>query len=181
MVGLKALLPQLAKLVGTTPAALYERQRALVRAGLLQGETGRGPGSGVRATPNSMAMLLITLLASDSLSETENRAKVFAKLKSVTDGDWKPTRCSLTDKPTFASALACVLGSKSLSEKVFAVMVSRNGPSASIFYRGEGANVQSLFGNFKPRPAAAGVIDVQAQIDGHRLRLIGDMLEGEPQ
>src|SRR5688572_7224266 len=101
---LKGFIPELAKAVGMTPAALYERQRALVRAGLLHGESGRGPGSGVRATPESVAMLLIALLATDSLSETESEAKVVTNLKSGT----KP--CPLTGKKTFASALASALG-----------------------------------------------------------------------
>ena len=101
MIGLKAFLPKLSELVGVTPAALYERQRSLVHAGLLHGESGRGPGSGVRLTPNSVAMLLISLLATDSLSEVEERAKSVAKLKTAS--------CGLTHQPTFRSALAAIL------------------------------------------------------------------------
>lgn len=71
MASLKSLIPKLALALGMTPAAIYERQRALVRAGLIQQRPGHGPGSGVLATPQSVAMLLIAILATDSLSETE--------------------------------------------------------------------------------------------------------------
>ena len=62
---LKGLIPRLAHELGMTPDALYERQRALVRAGLLKGVEGKGPGSGVRATPYATALLLIAVLAAD--------------------------------------------------------------------------------------------------------------------
>ena len=90
-VSLKSLIPLLAQTLETTPAALYERQRALVRAGLIAAEPGRGPGSGVRATPHSVAMLLLSLLATGSLSETEKQTKALANLKSK-DG------CPITGK-----------------------------------------------------------------------------------
>jgi hypothetical protein len=84
-------------------AALYERQRALVRAGLLHSSGGRGPGSGVRATADAIALLLISLLATDSLSETAKRTKALANLKSVTG------RCPLTSKRTFIDAVTAAL------------------------------------------------------------------------
>ena len=51
MASLKSLIPELARALDMTSAALYERQRALVRASLLQQRPGHGPGSGVVATP----------------------------------------------------------------------------------------------------------------------------------
>src|ERR1700730_12936218 len=65
---LKAYMPPLARLLGVTPAMLYERQRSLVRAGLLDAGSGWGPGSGVRTTARSVALLLISVRASDSLT-----------------------------------------------------------------------------------------------------------------
>jgi hypothetical protein len=91
---LKSFIPALAKSVDMTPAALYERQRALVRVGLLHGKSGKGPGSGVRATPESVAMLLIALLATGSVSEIEDHAMAVANLKSATK------LCPLTGKKT---------------------------------------------------------------------------------
>jgi hypothetical protein len=62
---------------------LYERQRALVRGGLLELSDGRGPGSGVRADTRGIALLIIAVLATDSLSETEKRVREIADAEPV--------------------------------------------------------------------------------------------------
>ena len=79
---LKSLIPYLASKFEMTPFALYERQRALVRAGLIHAVPGRGAGSGVRATPHSVAMLLIAWLQPKVCSEVEKETKIVANLKS---------------------------------------------------------------------------------------------------
>ena len=102
---LKAYAPLLAWRLGTTPAALYERQRALVRDGMLDQTAGRGPGSGVKVDPYAIAILLIAVLATDSLSETVEKVRMFAAAKaSNPDG-----LCPLTGEQTFAEAVARVL------------------------------------------------------------------------
>src|SRR5262245_46070052 len=111
---LKGLLPRLARMVGKTPAALYERQRVLVEAGLLQAVPGRGPGSGVRATPRSMATLLIALLATESVAEIGERTKDVIDLKST----GKRRRCPITGKKTFAEALTAILASEELAKQI---------------------------------------------------------------
>jgi hypothetical protein len=108
MISLKSLIPSLAKAVGMSPNAVYERQRALVRAGLLKPRPGRGPGSGVPATAHSLAMLLISLLAPTGLSDVEEQTRIVANLKSIVGG------CPLTGKKTFGAALADVLDSADL-------------------------------------------------------------------
>jgi len=125
MTSLKSITPTLARWVGITPAALYERQRALVRARLLYPEPGRGPGSGVRATPESVAMLLIALLATGSLSETEEQTTILANLKSATK------HCPLTGKKTFASALAAVFASLETARRVSWIEAERGRAWAS--------------------------------------------------
>src|SRR5689334_12563975 len=65
---LKILMPSLADHLGTTAAALYERQRALVQGGLLTSKHGRGPGSGVPANPKNAALLVIAMLATQNLA-----------------------------------------------------------------------------------------------------------------
>jgi hypothetical protein len=110
-----------------TPAALYERQRALVRARLLQAKSGRGPGSGVRLTADTVALLLIAVLATDSLSDTEEKARAVANLRSL--------RCSLTGTNTFGAALAAILASNDLSKRVRSISVTRTGPTAEIDYQ----------------------------------------------
>src|SRR5262245_52025480 len=119
MASLKGLTPKLAEWTDMTGAAVYERQRVLVQAGLLHSEGGRGPGSGVRATPDSVAMLLIALLATDSLSETVQYAKAVANLKSDTK------RCPITGKRTFAEAVAAIISSEQSADAVGHLIVAR--------------------------------------------------------
>ncbi|PWT86823.1 MAG: hypothetical protein C5B58_00790 [Acidobacteria bacterium] len=102
---LKAYAPLLAWRLGTTPAALYERQRALVRDGILDQSAGRGPGSGVQVGPYPVALLLVAVLATDSLSETAEKVRIFAAAKaSAEDG-----LCPLTAEQNFVQAVARVL------------------------------------------------------------------------
>ena len=73
-ISLKGYSTFLSEYLGLTPLAVYERQRALVRLGLLP-EAGRGPNSGVRATPVTTTPLLVTALVTDNLSEVDERVK----------------------------------------------------------------------------------------------------------
>ena len=102
---LKAYAPRLAWRLGTTPAALYERQRALVREGMLDQSAGRGPGSGVQVGPYPVALLLVAVLATDSLSETAERVRIFAAAKAINPNGL----CPLTGQQTFVEAVARVL------------------------------------------------------------------------
>jgi hypothetical protein len=95
---------------------------------LLQAKSGRGPGSGVRLTADTVALLLIAVLATDSLSDTEEKARAVAKLRSA--------RCPLTGKNTFAAALAAILASNDLSKRVSSISVTRTGPTAEIHLQG---------------------------------------------
>lgn len=133
MASLKSFIPTLANPLGMTPAALYERQRALVRAGLLEAKPGRGRGSGVSVTPQSVAMMLIAILATDSLSETEAQTKIVATLKN-TKG-----RCSLTGKKTLAAALTAILASEDTIKRAKWIYVHRGPkPRAGIAYSPRG-------------------------------------------
>jgi hypothetical protein len=106
MIGsLKAYAPVLAARLGTTPAALYERQRTLVRDGILHHPGGRGPGSGIQLGPYPVALLLVAVLATDSLVETGEKVRILAKAKSLADNGI----CPLTGEATFAEAIARVL------------------------------------------------------------------------
>jgi hypothetical protein len=72
-ISLKAYSIEMAGYLGLSPLAVYERQRALARLGVLPTIEGRGPKSGVRATPESVAPLLVAALYADSLSDIDNR------------------------------------------------------------------------------------------------------------
>lgn len=129
MASLKGYTVGLARLIGTTPDALYERQRALVRAGLLNLGEGRGPGSGVRTTGQSVALLLIAVLATDSLGETEARAHAI--------GESHPPagrRCPCTGMKSFLDALAAALVSTGKARAIIEIKVSRTADRAEIRY-----------------------------------------------
>src|SRR6266481_520475 len=102
---LKSFLPVLSRILGETPEAIYERQRALVRGGLLESVPGHGPGSGVRATPESVAMLLIGVLGSPSLSQAGPAARWIANARP----GYPKHKCPLTGATTFGGVLAKVL------------------------------------------------------------------------
>src|SRR5262245_36852076 len=108
---LKSFVVELAPILSMTYFALYERQRALVRAGLLKVEAGRGTGSGVRATPESVATLLVAVLVTDDLSSAAELTRRFSRLKSD-----KP--CRITHKTKFVDAVAEILRAKKRSAVV---------------------------------------------------------------
>ena len=91
---------------------------------------GRGPGSGVRATPKSLALLAIAVVAGGSLSEIENHVRTLANIKSSTK------HCPLTGKATFASALTAVLADETLAQRVRWIRIERGSSSfeAQIVY-----------------------------------------------
>jgi hypothetical protein len=71
MAGLKSFLFGAAPILGISPLALYERQRALVTLGVLKAAEGRGPGSGVPLTAHNIAAVVISLLTAQSLSKMD--------------------------------------------------------------------------------------------------------------
>jgi hypothetical protein len=81
--GLKTAIPLLATILGVTPAFLYERQRALVRSGVLTPEPGRGPGSGTSFSWENVCALLAAVLLAKGLAELDLLAKPEIKLMSV--------------------------------------------------------------------------------------------------
>jgi hypothetical protein len=163
---LKGYTPGLARLLGTTPAALYERQRALVRVGLLDAGEGRGPGSGVRTTVASVSLLLIGVLASDSLTDAEIRARDIANAAPL-DAD----RCPLTGMRTFQDALASILTMQSRSRRVVEISVSRTAARAKITYRERGAMHISEFVGSQPNEPT---LRVAATLAGESLKKIAD-------
>ena len=102
MISLKSFIPSACPHLGVSPAALYERQRALVRLGVLHGKEGKGRGSGVRLSADAVAALLASLLATDSLSEVADTIPLL---------NLKPNEetCPLTKATTFWGALTYLL------------------------------------------------------------------------
>jgi hypothetical protein len=150
---LKAYVPLLAWRLGTTPAALYERQRALVRHGVLDQSEGRGPGSGVQLAPYPVALLLLAVLATDSLSETAEKVRAFAIAKSnAADG-----LCPLTGESTFVEAIARVLDmARQHWRKIVTITVHRTRGSGFIRYGDNRGSTDSVFATrLRPEPKLA--------------------------
>jgi hypothetical protein len=146
---LKAYAPLLASRLGTTPAALYERQRALVRDGILEQFAGRGPGSGVSLAPYSVALLLLATLTTDSLSETADKVRIFATAKSIAEDG----HCPLTGKATFVEALALVLDPMHEHWRTMkSITVHRTTVRAVINYGNERGSQDSVFEGRVARP-----------------------------
>ena len=169
MTSLKTYEISLARLLGTTPAALYERQRSLVRAGLLDtGEQRKGPGGGVRTTAESVAILLIGVLSTDSLGEAETRAPDIADAVPLGGG-----QCTLTGMRSFRDAFAAILTSRAQSARVIEVSVSRTASRATIHYREGRTTRTSEFAGFHPAEPALRVV---ASLSSSALRTIaGDV------
>ena len=139
---LKAYAPRLAYRLGTTPAALYERQRTLVRDGLLDQSEGRGPGSGVQVGPYPVALLLVAVLATDSLSETAEKVRIFAMAKSTAAGGL----CPLTGEQTFVEAVARVLDKGQPHwRKIQSITVRRTSGRGLIAYGDSFSHTDSIF------------------------------------
>jgi hypothetical protein len=131
MAGLKSFLFGVAPILGTTGAALYERQRALVSLGVIESAAGRGPGSGAPLTGENFAAVLISVLATDNLSEVDQRvvdlcnAAPTASFQSSHHREWKAK-----GSPTFKTEIGRLLSGEPLAwggpiPKPAAIRVSR--------------------------------------------------------
>jgi len=142
MIGLKTYLSTLSPLLGQSEEILYERQRALVREGLLESIGRRGPGSGVRADESALSAFLISLLAHDILAQSEI-AEFFCNMKSDAG------KCPFTGARTFREGLEAVLGHEALAEKIAGVMVHRNHPGRA-YLQFVGKNNRIITSEFRP-------------------------------
>ncbi len=160
MQSLKSLLPQIAPVLGTTPYALYERQRALVRAGLLKARPGRGRGSGVEATSHALAILLISVTATSSLTEVPEATKIFANLKS------EEGKCPFTGKKTLGAAFTAVLDSEDLVNRAYSLQCLREWNGS---YRAQ-LLIRKEPGQFYTEDELKQLAATKAKIDREKLR-----------
>ena len=159
MSSLKAFIPGLARHLDISPAALYERQRALVRAGLLDLGEGRGPGSGVRTTWGSVAYLLLSVLATDRLSELDTRVPAIAKAKPKNGNT-----CPFTGTKTFIQALTKLMVQTGSAQRVSELTVSRTADRAFIKYYDMGDWTTEKVSEFVGRKTSVPAISVAATI-----------------
>ncbi|MGY3359762.1 hypothetical protein ACVWZK_006425 [Bradyrhizobium sp. GM0.4] len=65
---LRSFLPKLSQVLGISECALYERQRALVRMGLIPGPTSRGPRGASLLSLEAVYALIASVAVTDHLS-----------------------------------------------------------------------------------------------------------------
>jgi hypothetical protein len=124
MMSLKSFIPDMSKALQLSPHALYERQRVLVRSGLLPNIEGRGPGSGVRLSIDAVGTLLISMLATDDLSAAAEPTRRLAELKRVRpDVRVKPT--SLGAAQSFRTVILKALSKPEICSKIHMINVDR--------------------------------------------------------
>jgi hypothetical protein len=162
----------LAECLDVTPDLVYERQRALTRAGHFSGAVeGKGPGSGVRATPHNVTQLLLSLLATDSLSDAVTKMLLLAGAKH------RNGKCPLTGETRFGRALEKILTTESLEEATRAIEVFRGREKASAkitFKTPQGRVAFSDFGLHDPKHREYEVI---ARLTGFGVLFITTELE----
>jgi hypothetical protein len=163
MSSLKGYVPALARHLGISPAALYERQRALVRAGEMDLIEGRGPGSGVRADCRGIALLLIAVLATDSLSETERRVREIGNAECRINNPYLET--------TVLDMLIHALLSSAFAADVREIRVSRTAALAWFVIEDEG-EIRTL--EFIGQPSAEPALRVAATLDREVFQRIAD-------
>jgi len=168
---LKSQIPRLARLMQTTPAALYERQRGLVRDGLLPSEEGRGPGSGVRTTPSSVALLILAALASENLRKSTSRA---ADLGNALPVD--APHCPLTRRTNFGTALLYLLGATGVAAAVIDIEVSRTAMRARIRYHDDAGEI--AVSRFGVPEASEPALRVIAVLSGDGFKEIANTVQG---
>jgi hypothetical protein len=114
-----SIIPELAGILGQKATTLIERQRALVRARLLETLPGRGRGSGVVASPQSVAVLTTSLLASVALTDAASLTSEIASACPAT----RNRKCSLTGGATFLDAMVAILSDRQIVKRVGSIAV----------------------------------------------------------
>jgi hypothetical protein len=139
MMSLKAFLANVAPQLGMTAAGLYERQRALVRLGILQ-PAGRGPGRGILASTDSVAVLLISLGAAEGLSEIDRRIITYCEAPSVSK------TCPLTGEKNIRDALSKCLCSDDILARIEWISFAHiRRPLATITFRSKKGSTEASF------------------------------------
>ncbi|MDB5609830.1 MAG: hypothetical protein JWP25_6730 [Bradyrhizobium sp.] len=156
---LQGCLPALAEVLKVNRTTLYERQRALVREGLLDALPGHGRGSGVRATSESVAMLTIGMLASVSLADVGPLARSFGEAGSIA------SKCPLTGAKTFHAALSRIFSDETLAERVSGISVQVNAGRAAIGFDGSDAERDMNFVSLKSALERRGAKNVKVSPD----------------
>lgn len=163
-----------------SPSGLYERQRALVRVGLLPQASSRGPkGGGAMATPDTVAMVLLSVLVTDSLSEVDERIATWASLRALNrddrTGSFKVGTCHLTKQKTLHKAISRIIAN-SVHDGTgnLEVSVHRGRMSASIVDV-SGQSMSASFGHGETRHG----VQLSASFSISDIATLGAFLDGD--
>src|SRR6476660_5384357 len=139
MSSLKSFLYGVAPIVGMSPVALYERQRALVKLGLLTVTPGRGPGSGVPLSADSVAVMVICILAAETLGDVDGHVAALCDALPDTDDTLKRLRWgkNLGGAPTFRSEVARLLSGQDIQWRTLPGSQDYRGIRVSRCWRGQ--------------------------------------------
>lgn len=132
MRSLKAILPDIGAIIGMTHHTLYVRQQALTREGLFPVLPGRGPGSGVPASAETVATLLIGLLAAIDPADVAHNAREFCSAVSASGG--ASHACPLSGKHNFKDALVAILADQRLADRADEILVAPSHGQAFVRY-----------------------------------------------
>jgi len=137
MPSLQASIVPLSKILRLNPHALYERQLALMRVGLLKRKPGRGPGSGTPLSPETVSVLLISMLATDRIEDSAEATSALcdARLTSVSIGQ----EGELGNTPTFKAAMVNALSNDAVVSKITYLRIHRRSALAEIFTKDDQA------------------------------------------
>jgi hypothetical protein len=161
------LLPEVARILGESETTLYERMRALVREGLLEAAPGHGRGSGVRASPESMAMLVIGMLATAAWSETGPAARALAEAvpRDIFGGR--------SNKPSFKDELTRIFADESLASQVERILFESSGWAIIV------SNIDAdafMGGAFMSGPAKSGGLQRDSKLTGEAVLALAKLV-----
>jgi hypothetical protein len=163
---LKAIIPNLALVLGATPTSLYERQRVLVGADLLSQATEKGPESSVRLDAKSVATLVLSVMATDSLMNAAQRTAAITQLRR-NNGE-----CDLTGASILLTTFSELLDKPELLDRLISLKVSRIAQRASLRYKPLGIS------DFGAEAPDADSMQVTAVLTGKQIRWIQNAMLG---
>jgi hypothetical protein len=165
MASLKGFTDQFAEDLGTTPALIYERQRALTRAKVLRPiKKGKGPGHGVVASAETAAQVLIAVMASPDLASTVDRTLEVGNLKR--------------NQSRFSDTITELLASADEAAKLASITFSKSLPYAVVTYR-KGVSLKSSETYGDKGQFARALTRVLIEVDGSLILRMAKHLAGE--
>lgn len=177
MSSIKAFSTALSPYLSLTPNALYERQRALVRAGLLSTKPGRGPGSGVEASPKNVALLILSTMATDQIADYSERAAEVVRLRQF----GPPSKWTKARNPV--EALAELLASPAQANRMSVLLCNRNPLSFTFVFGQDGASGGGMvtFENSPQSTSSVRLLRSFVELDRTAVIEVAELLSGERQ